>query len=146
MIALSSISSQEPLLVLGAVVVLTAWASSASAISPSRPIPTWPTTTCRSSPVAGPLGRGDRAPGHHPGRDQMPAFPTSPTCAPHAGRPVQLMLVFDDDSTSDVNREHVLERLSMVTLPAPGAPDGHRLEPRRPDLLVHLESTNPPTT
>jgi len=29
-----------------------------------------------------------------------------------------LMLVFDDNSTSDMNREHVLERLSMVSLPA----------------------------
>ena len=29
-----------------------------------------------------------------------------------------LMLIFDDDSTSDINREHVLERLSQVNLPA----------------------------
>src|ERR1700739_3574880 len=28
-----------------------------------------------------------------------------------------LMLIFDDSSTSDVNREHVLERLSQVNLP-----------------------------
>ena len=42
-----------------------------------------------------------------------------------------LMLIFDDDSTSDINREHVLERLSQVNLPAgPGSADGHRLESR----------------
>src|ERR1700731_1907275 len=29
-----------------------------------------------------------------------------------------LMLIFDDDSTGDINREHVLERLNQVTLPA----------------------------
>ena len=29
-----------------------------------------------------------------------------------------LMLIFDDNSKSDVNREHVLERLSQVSLPA----------------------------
>src|SRR5271165_5821858 len=29
-----------------------------------------------------------------------------------------LMLIFDDNSTSDINREHVLERLSQVNLPA----------------------------
>jgi len=29
-----------------------------------------------------------------------------------------LNLIFDDDSTSDINREHVLERLSQVNLPA----------------------------
>ena len=29
-----------------------------------------------------------------------------------------LMLIFDDDSHSDVNREHVLERLNQVSLPA----------------------------
>ena len=28
------------------------------------------------------------------------------------------MLIFDDGTTSDVNREHVLERLSQVSLPA----------------------------
>jgi len=27
------------------------------------------------------------------------------------------MLIFDDESVSDTNREHVLERLSMVSLP-----------------------------
>ncbi len=49
-----------------------------------------------------------------------------------------LMLIFDDNSTSDMNREHVLERLSQVNLPAePRAADGHGLEPCRPDLLVH---------
>ncbi len=49
-----------------------------------------------------------------------------------------LMLIFDDDSTSDVNREHVLERLSQVNLPGgSGSADGHGLEPGGPDLLVH---------
>ncbi len=49
-----------------------------------------------------------------------------------------LMLIFDDDSTSDMNREHVLERLNQVSLPAGlDSADGNRLEPRGPDLLVH---------
>ena len=37
-----------------------------------------------------------------------------------------------------MNREHVLERLSQVSLPANlVSADGHGLEPRGPDLLVH---------
>ena len=49
-----------------------------------------------------------------------------------------LKLIFDDDAENAWNRERVLERLSQVTLP-PGvhAADGHRLESRRPDLLLH---------
>ncbi len=49
-----------------------------------------------------------------------------------------LKLIFDDESDNDWNRERVLERLSQVTLP-PGvvAPDGHRLEPGRPNLFLH---------
>ena len=49
-----------------------------------------------------------------------------------------LMLIFDDDSTSDMNREHVLERLGQVNLPGkPDPADGYGLESGRPDLLVH---------
>ena len=49
-----------------------------------------------------------------------------------------LMLIFDDDSKGDVNREHV-PRASQPGQPARQSrpADGHRLEPRRPDLLVH---------
>ena len=47
-------------------------------------------------------------------------------------------LIFDDDSDNDWDRQKVLERLSMVTLPAQcvGA-DRSRLQPGRTDLLVH---------
>ena len=55
-----------------------------------------------------------------------------------------LMLVFDDDSTSDVNREHVLERLSMVSLPANLVPQmGTDWSPVGQIYWYTLESTNP---
>jgi len=55
-----------------------------------------------------------------------------------------LMLIFDDDSTSDVNREHVLERLSMVSLPANLVPQmGSDWSPVGQIYWYTLESTNP---
>jgi cobalt-zinc-cadmium resistance protein CzcA len=55
-----------------------------------------------------------------------------------------LMLIFDDDSTSDVNREHVLERLSMVNLPANLVPQmGSDWSPVGQIYWYTLESTNP---
>jgi len=55
-----------------------------------------------------------------------------------------LMLVFDDDSTSDVNREHVLERLSQVNLPANLVPQmGTDWSPVGQIYWYTLESTNP---
>ena len=55
-----------------------------------------------------------------------------------------LMLVFDDDSSSDVNREHVLERLSMVSLPANLVPQmGSDWSPVGQIYWYTLESTNP---
>ncbi|MFZ1085105.1 MAG: CusA/CzcA family heavy metal efflux RND transporter [Terracidiphilus sp.] len=55
-----------------------------------------------------------------------------------------LMLIFDDDSTSDVNREHVLERLSMVNLPAGLTPQmGTDWSPVGQIFWYTLESTNP---
>ncbi|MGD0801851.1 MAG: CusA/CzcA family heavy metal efflux RND transporter, partial [Terracidiphilus sp.] len=55
-----------------------------------------------------------------------------------------LMLIFDDDSTSDVNREHVLERLSMVSLPANLVPQmGSDWSPVGQIFWYTLESTNP---
>ncbi len=55
-----------------------------------------------------------------------------------------LMLVFDDDSTSDINREHVLERLSMVNLPANLVPQmGTDWSPVGQIYWYTLESTNP---
>jgi cobalt-zinc-cadmium resistance protein CzcA len=54
------------------------------------------------------------------------------------------MLIFDDDSTSDVNREHVLERLSMVSLPANLVPQmGTDWSPVGQIYWFTLESTNP---
>ncbi len=51
-----------------------------------------------------------------------------------------LMLIFDDESENDWNRQKVLERLSQVTLPAgSAAADRHGLQPGRTDLLVHAE-------
>jgi cobalt-zinc-cadmium resistance protein CzcA len=55
-----------------------------------------------------------------------------------------LMLIFDDDSTSDMNREHVLERLSMVNLPANLVPQmGTDWSPVGQIYWYTLESTNP---
>jgi len=55
-----------------------------------------------------------------------------------------LMLIFDDDSTSDMNREHVLERLNMVSLPAGLVPQmGTDWSPVGQIYWYTLESTNP---
>ena len=55
-----------------------------------------------------------------------------------------LMLIFDDDSTSDVNREHVLERLSQVSLPANLVPQmGTDWSPVGQIYWYTIESTNP---
>jgi cobalt-zinc-cadmium resistance protein CzcA len=55
-----------------------------------------------------------------------------------------LMLIFDDDSRSDVNREHVLERLSQVSLPANLIPQmGTDWSPVGQIYWYTLESTNP---
>jgi cobalt-zinc-cadmium resistance protein CzcA len=55
-----------------------------------------------------------------------------------------LMLIFDDGSTSDVNREHVLERLSQVNLPANLVPQmGTDWSPVGQIYWYTLESTNP---
>src|SRR5208282_2374060 len=54
------------------------------------------------------------------------------------------MLIFDDSSTSDVNREHVLERLSQVNLPANLIPQmGTDWSPVGQIYWYTLESTNP---
>src|SRR5450631_4283771 len=55
-----------------------------------------------------------------------------------------LMLIFDDSSTSDINREHVLERLSQVNLPANLVPQmGTDWSPVGQIYWYTLESTNP---
>ncbi|MFZ0745502.1 MAG: CusA/CzcA family heavy metal efflux RND transporter [Terracidiphilus sp.] len=55
-----------------------------------------------------------------------------------------LMLIFDDNSTSDMNREHVLERLSQVNLPAGLVPQmGTDWSPVGQIYWYTLESTNP---
>ena len=55
-----------------------------------------------------------------------------------------LMLIFDDNSTSDVNREHVLERLSQVNLPAGLTPQmGTDWSPVGQIYWYTVESTNP---
>jgi cobalt-zinc-cadmium resistance protein CzcA len=55
-----------------------------------------------------------------------------------------LMLIFDDNSKSDVNREHVLERLSQVNLPANLVPQmGTDWSPVGQIYWYTLESTNP---
>jgi cobalt-zinc-cadmium resistance protein CzcA len=55
-----------------------------------------------------------------------------------------LMLIFDDDATSDVNREHVLERLSQVNLPANLTPQmGTDWSPVGQIYWYTLESTTP---
>ena len=55
-----------------------------------------------------------------------------------------LMLIFDDDSTSDMNREHVLERLGQVNLPANLTPQmGTDWSPVGQIFWYTLESSNP---
>jgi cobalt-zinc-cadmium resistance protein CzcA len=55
-----------------------------------------------------------------------------------------LMLIFDDDSKSDTNREHVLERLSQVNLPNNLVPQmGTDWSPVGQIYWYTLESTNP---
>jgi cobalt-zinc-cadmium resistance protein CzcA len=55
-----------------------------------------------------------------------------------------LSLVFDDDSTSDINREHTLERLSQVNLPANLVPQmGTDWSPVGQIYWYTLESSNP---
>jgi cobalt-zinc-cadmium resistance protein CzcA len=55
-----------------------------------------------------------------------------------------LMLIFDDNSTSDMNREHVLERLNMVSLPANLVPQmGTDWSPVGQIYWYTVESTNP---
>src|SRR6516165_7645881 len=55
-----------------------------------------------------------------------------------------LMLIFDDDSDNDWNRQKVLERLSMVTLPATLQPQiGTDYSPVGQILFYTLHSTNP---
>jgi cobalt-zinc-cadmium resistance protein CzcA len=55
-----------------------------------------------------------------------------------------IMLIFDDGTTSDVNREHVLERLSEVNLPANLVPQmGTDWSPVGQIFWYTVESTNP---
>src|ERR1700758_539661 len=55
-----------------------------------------------------------------------------------------LMLIFDDNSTSDVNREHVRERLSQVNLPGGLVPQmGTDWSPVGQIYWYTVESTNP---
>src|ERR1700723_4575208 len=53
-------------------------------------------------------------------------------------------MIFDDDSINDWNREHVLERLNQVTLPAGLVPQmGTDWSPVGQIYWYTLESTNP---
>ena len=55
-----------------------------------------------------------------------------------------LMMIFDDNSTSDVNREHVLERLNQVNLPSNITPQmGTDWSPVGQIFWYTLESSNP---
>jgi cobalt-zinc-cadmium resistance protein CzcA len=55
-----------------------------------------------------------------------------------------IMLIFDDSSTSDANREHVLERLSQVNLPGGLVPQmGTDWSPVGQIYWYTVESTNP---
>lgn len=55
-----------------------------------------------------------------------------------------LMMIFDDNSVGDVNREHVLERLNQVSLPAGLTPQmGTDWSPVGQIYWYTLESTNP---
>ena len=53
-------------------------------------------------------------------------------------------MIFDDDSVNDWNREKVLERLSAGDAAGKSATaDWLRLEPGRPDFLVHPAQHQP---
>jgi cobalt-zinc-cadmium resistance protein CzcA len=55
-----------------------------------------------------------------------------------------LMLIFEDDSTSDINRAHVVERLGQVSLPAGLTPQmGTDWSPVGQIFWYTVESTNP---
>ena len=55
-----------------------------------------------------------------------------------------LMLIFDDDSDNNWNRQKVQERLNQAELPGrPEARDRHRFQPQRRDLLVHAQEHEP---
>src|SRR5260370_2765960 len=55
-----------------------------------------------------------------------------------------VMLIFDDDSINDWNRQKVLERLSQVTLPNGLQPQmGTDWSPVGQIYFYHLKSTNP---
>jgi cobalt-zinc-cadmium resistance protein CzcA len=49
-----------------------------------------------------------------------------------------VIMIFDDSSLNDWNRQKVLERLTLVSARPPAA-NRHGLEHRRPNLLVHAE-------
>ena len=52
-----------------------------------------------------------------------------------------VMLIFDDESSNDWNRQKVLERLlAGHSAGRSAAADRHRLQPGRPDLLVHART------
>ena len=58
-----------------------------------------------------------------------------------------VIMIFDDSSVNDWNRQKVLERLTQVNLPAgaePAAADRNRLEHHRTDLLVHAAQHESP--
>ncbi len=58
-----------------------------------------------------------------------------------------VIMIFDDSSVNDWNRQKVLERLTQVNLPQwskSAAANRHGLEHYRPDLLVHTEKHQSP--
>ena len=96
--------------------------------------------------VAGPgRGRGGAAGDHSPGdRDERhsPARPSALRI--HCGLSV-VILIFDDDSDNDWNRQKVLERLSMVNLPRgpPAAASAPIAAPWARSTSTPCGSTNP---
>ncbi len=58
-----------------------------------------------------------------------------------------VIMIFDDSSVNDWNRQKVLERLTQVNLPPgtkPSATNRHGLEHDRPNLLVHAAEHKSP--
>ena len=96
-------------------------------------------------PVARPLRRRDRAPGHRARRNPDGRHPSPrPSALHHARRPLQPHA----DLRRRLHQRH--ESRARARAPQPGhparqpqSPDGHRLEPRRPDLLVHPRKHQP---
>ena len=96
-------------------------------------------------PMAGPRRRGSGAAGYCAARNRYErhSSPGAPALRLSV-RPLQPMLIFDDESDNDLNRQKVLERLAQASLPPGLQPQmGTDWSPVGQIYFYHLISTNP---